>query len=111
MLPKKNRLSKKRDILKVLKKGKEKDFKILKCFFFENQLGFPRAAFIVPKKMFKNAVLRNNIKRILREVFRKTICQKMKGFDFVFFPKRDFLKTKFDNIEKFFQKDLLKKIS
>ncbi len=78
MLDRKNRISKKKDIEKVLKKGKS--FKegplILKTL--KNDLDFCRFGFIVSQKVSKKAVVRNQIKRKLREIIRL----KIKFFNF-----------------------------
>jgi len=68
MLPKINRLKKRKDIEKVFEKGKrfKEDFLILKIT--KNALSQTRLGFIVSKKVSKKATLRNKIKRKLREI-------------------------------------------
>jgi len=68
MLPKINRLKKRKDIEKVFEKGKrfKEDFLILKIT--KNALSQTRFGFIVSKKVSKKATLRNKIKRKLREI-------------------------------------------
>lgn len=65
MLPKINRLTKKRDIDEVFKKGKslKHNFLILKTL--PNGLQETRFCFIVSNKVSKKAVVRNKIRRLL----------------------------------------------
>ncbi len=66
MLPKRNRLKKKKDFEQVFKKGQffREDFLTLKIVL--NGLKNSRFGFIVSKKVSKKAVTRNKIKRWLR---------------------------------------------
>jgi len=70
MLPKVNRLTRKKDIEKVFKKGQifKEDFLILKTI--ENDLGKVRFSFSVSLKVLKKAALRNKIRRRLSEIVR-----------------------------------------
>lgn len=63
-LPKKHRITKKRDIDYVFKKGRtiRGDFLFLK--FLKNKDGFPRFSFIISSKNVPLAVHRNRIKRL-----------------------------------------------
>lgn len=81
MLPLVNRLKKKRDFEKVFKKGKgfKGDFLFLKIV--ENNLKVSRFGFVVGKKFSKKAVLRNKIKRRLREQVRVKLPEIKTGFD------------------------------
>jgi len=81
MLPKINRLTKKRDFEKVFKKGKRfgKDFLVLKLK--ENNLKESRFGFIISRKISKRAVLRNKIKRRLSEIVKMELKKMKKGID------------------------------
>lgn len=81
MLPKENRLKKKKDFERLFKKGKSfrEDFLVLRVN--RNNLNKNRFGFIVSKKISKKAVVRNKIKRQLREIVRKEINNYQKGFD------------------------------
>ncbi|MBN2104386.1 ribonuclease P protein component [bacterium] len=66
-LPKKEILKKSHDFQCVLKRGKRWEGKIIKCFYFkadERKVGF-----VVPRRLGK-AVIRNRIKRLMREAYR-----------------------------------------
>lgn len=79
MLPKINRLKKKKDIERVFKKGKgfKEDFLILKIA--KNALSQTRFGFVVSQKVSKKATLRNKIKRRLREMVSKKGKKLKKG--------------------------------
>lgn len=81
MLPRINRLQKKRDFERVFKEGKgfREDFLFLKLV--KNNLKFSRFGFVVSGKVSKKAVLRNKIKRKLREAVRIKLVKIKKGFD------------------------------
>ena len=112
MLQQKNRIRKKKEIEEIFKKGKgfKQDFLILKTN--KNNLDTCRFAFIVSKKISKKAVIRNKIKRRLREAVRLKIKELKPGFDNLFIAlheieTKDFKEIQ-EAIEKLFKKsDLL----
>ncbi len=81
MLPKINRLQKEKEIEEVFKKGKgfKEDFLILKTA--KNSLKTSRFGFIISKKISKKAVVRNKIKRVLRELVRLKLKEIKKTSD------------------------------
>lgn len=82
MLPKVNRLKRKKDFEQVFKKGKgfKEDFLFLKIN--NNNLKNNRFGFVVSKDFSKKATLRNKIKRRLREIVRIKLKQiKKRGVD------------------------------
>jgi len=83
MLTRTNRLCKKRDFERVLKKGKglKEDFLVLRMA--KNDLSQSRFGFIVGKKISNKATLRNKLKRRLRELVRGKIEKVKKGFDII----------------------------
>ncbi len=108
MLPKKNRLRKKKDFEKVLKRGRgfKEDFLILKVK--KNRLKELRFGFIVSQKVSKKAVVRNKIKRRFREAARERIKRINKKVDIILIAlpgaeAKDFQETK-TTIEKLFKK-------
>jgi ribonuclease P protein component len=68
----KNLILKKRDdIALVLKKGKRFDHGCIKLILLpDTETPFIKIAFLVSKKLGRKAVLRNKIKRWMREIFR-----------------------------------------
>ena len=83
MLLKENRLKKKKDFEKVFKTGKgyKEDFLLLKIR--ENNLKTSRFGFVVSKKFSKKALIRNRIKRQLRELVKLKLSKIKKGIDAV----------------------------
>jgi ribonuclease P protein component len=81
VLPKQNRLKKKKDFERVLKEGKgfKEDFLFLKIL--KNNLEFSRFGFIVSQKVSKKATVRNKIKRRLREIVRLRLKRIKRGID------------------------------
>jgi ribonuclease P protein component len=108
MLPKANRLKKKRDIEQVLKEGKKfkEDFLILRLR--ENNLKKSRFGFIISQKVSKRATLRNKIKRRLSEIVKMKFKKIKKGIDGVFIAcpgieRKDFWEME-EALEKLFKK-------
>lgn len=98
MLPLKNRLKKREDFREVYQKGKFVSEKTISLKCAKNQLDFSRIGFSIESKVFKTAVERNRVKRILREIFRESLENIKPGFDIVVFRKKpgkiDFSQTK-----------------
>lgn len=108
MLPKANRLKKKKDFEQVFKQGKgfKEDFLFLKIK--KNDLKESRFGFIVSQKVSKKAVLRNKVKRRLREVMRRELPRIKPGIDGVLVAgkgaeEKDFLEIK-EAANKLFKK-------
>jgi len=70
MLKKTNRLTKTKDIDRVFKGGKSFFGKTVGFKITNNDLGYNRINFIVSTKVSKKAVVRNKIKRQLREIIK-----------------------------------------
>lgn len=108
MLPIQSRLKKKRDFERVFKKGKglREDFLFFKIV--PNNQEVSRFGFIVSRKVSKKAIVRNKIKRRLRELVRETLSQIKPGIDGVIvvlpgFNGRSLRETK-QTINKLFEK-------
>jgi len=104
VLPKENRLKKKKDLERVLKEGQtlKEGFLLLKIL--ENDIAKRRFAFVVSKKISKKAVLRNKVKRRLREIVRQRLKEIKKGIDGVFIALPGIEKENFSQIEKMVKK-------
>lgn len=108
MLPKINRLKKKKDIERVFKEGRgvKEDFLILKAV--KNSLKNPRFAFIVSSKVSKKATLRNKIRRRLSKLAGLKIGKIKNNIDFILLAvpgleEKDFWEID-ETINKLFQK-------
>jgi ribonuclease P protein component len=103
MLPFKCRLKKKKDIEKIFKEGKsfKEGFLILKTI--KNSLDFCRFGFIVSKKISNKAVVRNNLKRKMREIVRANFQRLKIGSDNLLIALPGAEKEDFKNIKKFLE--------
>ena len=108
MLPKENRLTKKKDFERVFREGKglKEEFLVIKAL--DNNLNVSRFGFIVSKKISKKAVLRNKIKRRLRELVWMRFNQFRQGIDVAVIAGIGIGEKNFGEIEEISNK-LLKK--
>jgi ribonuclease P protein component len=100
MLPKYHRLTKRKDFERIWKYGKgffvkEIGFKLLK-----NNLDCFRFAFIVSTKISKEAVVRNKIKRRLREIIHKRLPAIKSGFDCIVVTRSGIEKLSYREMEE-----------
>lgn len=95
MFSEKNRLQKKNEIDSVFKKGKSfKEGPVL-LKILETNLETPRFAFVISHKVSKKAVVRNKLRRRLKNIFQKFLGDRKVSMDVlvVAFPgleKKDF---------------------
>lgn len=108
MLPKANRLSKKKDFEMVFKKGKgfKEDFLILR--FVSSKTKRARFGIIVSQKISKKATIRNKIKRMIRTIIKPKMSKIKKEADIVFLAlpgleNKDFWEIE-ETINKLFKK-------
>ncbi|KPJ55541.1 hypothetical protein AMJ49_06885 [Parcubacteria bacterium DG_74_2] len=108
MLVKQNRLKNKRDFDIVFKEGKgfKEDFLFLKIK--DNDLEFSRFGIVVSKKISNKAVIRNKIKRRLREILRRKIDKLKKGVDVILITSPGIEKQEFKDLEGKVEKILKK---
>lgn len=71
-----------RDFQKVYDKGKSFANRYLVIFFLNNELNHNRVGFVTTKKL-GNAVKRNKYKRRLKEAYRNTQNDILKGYDII----------------------------
>ena len=100
MLPKANRLKKKKDFERVFKTGKGFKESFLVFQAAKNNLKNSRFGFVVGKSVSKKTTTRNKIKRRLRELVRIKIKKIKKGIDGVFVAKPGLETKDFWEIEK-----------
>jgi ribonuclease P protein component len=98
MLSSKNRLKKRSDINNVFKNGKAFAGRFVFIRIINNQLKDSRFAFVVSKKVSRKAVIRNKVKRQLREIIKKTKFQN--GFDFMIIARPIICSRKFLEIQQ-----------
>ncbi len=103
MLPKENRIRKKKDFETVFKKGKTVRDKFLVLRFAENNLKDSRFGFVVSLKVSKKAVLRNKIRRRLSALASLHLSQIKRGRDIAFIAQPGIEKKEFKEIKDIFE--------
>jgi ribonuclease P protein component len=83
MLPFKNRLTKKRDIIKTQKYGRFYQIGNIMIKALKNDQRSVRISFVAAAKFLPSAGERNQVKRRLRELFREKLESMKKGQDVV----------------------------
>jgi len=100
MLKKQNRLKNKKDFDEIFKRGKSFGSKILFLKIKDNKLNYNRFGFIVSQKVAKKAVVRNKIKRRLREIIRKENEKIKPGWDIVLIALPGIEKEEFTSLKE-----------
>ena len=99
MLPKTNRIKKKKDFEIIFKKAKSFRNNLFILKVIENGLAINRVGFVVSSKISKKAVVRNKVRRRFAEILKNKINNIEKGIDLVFIAlpgieKKDFSEVK-----------------
>lgn len=102
MFPQKYRLLKKKDFHSVLEKGRFINNKFLYVKLIKNNKDSCRFGIIVSKKISKKAVVRNKIKRQIREIIRKNIpfIINQEQLDLIIIAKKEITEKSFTQIEE-----------
>ncbi|XOB42754.1 MAG: ribonuclease P protein component [Candidatus Nealsonbacteria bacterium] len=104
MLAQLNRLKKKKDFEKVFKLGKGIKLGFIALKINKNNFKNSRFGFVVSLKVSKKAVVRNKVKRRLREIVRARIKDIKKGIDVVLIALPDSATKEFEETEKLVEK-------
>lgn len=98
------RLCKKRDFQYVYKHGKSYvDYYSILYVFKSNDEKTSRIGIAVGKKL-GNAVVRNRIKRLMREVYRHNTFKIKNGFDLIWIARRPLVKSNINIFNKSFKR-------
>lgn len=106
MLSKENRLRKRKDFDNIFKNGKAKTGRFIFLKFLKNGLNVSRFGFIVSLKIAKKAVVRNKIKRRLRQVIKNNINKIKPGFDMVITAKPEIVNKNYQEIKNELENEL-----
>jgi len=90
--PKSARLLKNGQFKSVLARNMRSSDSLLIVFMAENNLGRPRLGLSVSKTL-GSAVIRNRLKRLIREAFRKNQHDIPRGFDYLVMPSTGFIES------------------
>lgn len=90
--PKSKRLVRNSQFKDVLDRGLRISDRVLTLYMAQNDCGHPRLGISVGK-FWGNAVMRNRLKRLLREAFRQSQDQIPAGFDYVLMISRSWGKS------------------
>lgn len=104
MLAKQYRLQKDRDFKSVFKKGKTLSGKLLFLKVKKNDLQVSRFGLIIGKKISNKAVIRNRLKRQLREIIKNNLFNIKPDFDIVIITKPEIINKNYQEIKNDFEK-------
>ena len=111
-MEKEYRLRSNDDFIKVYKKGKKYWNRNLILYVRKNGLKYSRVGFSITKKV-GNSVVRNKIRRRMKEIYRLNFDNIKVGYDIIFIPKKNTVDINYKDLEKamlhiFKKGDLLK---
>ena len=92
------KLKKTHQFKNVYNNGQSYANRLLVLYVWENKKPFRRIGYSVSKKVGK-AVVRNRIKRLLREVYRHNKDKLKVGFDLIFIARNTIVDASYDQIE------------
>ncbi len=93
------------EIKSILKEGRSFKTPHLIVVYRKNNLGSPRFAFIISRRFSKKAVIRNRVKRIIKEAIKlNNELLKNLSYDIVLIPKKDIYTKKMTDLIQDIQK-------
>lgn len=87
------------DFRKVYDNGKSLSNKFLVMFYIKNGLSYNRVGFSTTKKL-GNAIIRNRVKRLIKEAFRLNNTDMSNGYDIIFLARIRSNTANYKDIEK-----------
>ncbi|KNZ42557.1 ribonuclease P protein component [Acetobacterium bakii] len=108
-----NSLKKQNDFNRVFKTGEVFGNKTFVMYYLKNGSEANRLGIVVSKKVSKKAVVRNKIKRRIKEAYRLNEDSFAMGFDIIIIAKGSCQEEKYNNMEKslkhlFYKKNLMR---
>ncbi len=109
-----NSLKKENDFKKVFSQGEVFGNRTFVMYFIKNRSADNRLGIIVSKKISKKAVVRNKIRRRIKEAYRLNEDKIASGYDVILIARESIKTTDYRTIEKsllhlFYKKNLLRK--
>jgi len=98
-LDREERIRLQRDFRRIYRSGRRVHTPFFTVVMKGSPLGFSRIAAVAPKKVGK-AVVRNRIKRLIREFFRLNKCRLHPSTDYVIIGKEGAHKLKYQDVER-----------
>jgi len=98
LMKKENRLRSNMEFIRVYTEGKSYGNKNLVLYVRKNDIGITRVGFTVSKKIGKS-VVRNKVKRRMREICRLEFHRLKNGYDLVFVPKKNVVDISYKELE------------
>lgn len=96
---------KRKDFERIFREGKKISSPEFTIYWQKNQKILSRWAIIVSQKLSKKAVIRNKLKRQLREILRKE-GKEIKGFDLIIIPRPLLLEKNFSDLQEILRENL-----
>ena len=106
-------LKKQNDFKNVFNKGSVFGNKTFAFYFMKNELEENRIGIIISKKISKKAVVRNRLRRQIREAYRLNQELFKEGYDIILIGKQSLVNAAYTEIEKslkhlFYKKNLMR---
>lgn len=98
-MEKKHRIRKNMEFKQVYKTGKSYGNRNLVLYISKNKLEHTRIGFTVTKKI-GNAVVRNRVRRMMKEICRLNFHKIKPGYDLIFISKKSVVGMEYDELEK-----------
>lgn len=98
-MDKKLRLRNNRQFRNVYDNGKSISNRYLVMFYIKNELGYNRIGFSTTKKL-GNSIVRNRVKRLIKESFRLNNDRLKEGYDIIFLARVRAKDGSYKDIEK-----------
>lgn len=108
-----NSLKKQNDFNRVFKKGEVFGNKTFVIYYLKNSEEINRLGIIVSKKVSKKSVIRNKIRRRIKEAYRFNEDSFLTGYDLIIIAKGSSEEEKYSDLEKslkhlFYKKHLMR---
>lgn len=109
-----NSLKKQNEFNRVFTTGDVFGNKTFVMYYLKNMMETNRLGIVVSKKISKKAVVRNKIKRRIKEAYRLNEDSFLLGYDFIIIAKGSCAEEKYSHLEKslkhlFYKKNLMRR--